>query len=269
MSLTELLKTYDIDDQEAEIYQVLLSKDWVTVLQLSRLGNIKRPTLYRVLEKLVSKGLVEKRIEESTTLYKASGGAPFEAFVGEQEARVKQMKDLLPELKSQLSSISTLKTSETSVHFYQGIRGLQYMEYKRTQTPNTEVLIFGGERWAALLGENFAEEVRNRAVANKIYFRELENTGNAKPIKDDGSTKWTKNTTYTLKHYRHRVLSEKQLKISQEMYIFNDTVHLVGCRGTDIFGIEIIGAENAKFHKQIFENFWNQAKVIDKFGDKV
>ncbi len=262
------LKTFGLDEKEREVYLLLLKNNWITALQLSRLTAIKRPTLYRVLEELSKKGLIETQVDDKTTHYSASDPKQFETLIFDQKKRTQDMQDVFSKLQNQLAFISLPKSKETAVHFYRGIKGLQYMELKKANAKNSDVLIIDTEQWTQFLGNEFAENIRNRIVENYVNIRELQNPINTKKINSDRTVGWTKNKEYLFKYYQHREISEKIINITQDLYIFNDTIHMHGYRENDLMGIEIINHDYAQMFRQLFEFLWSQARIVDKFGGK-
>ena len=62
MKIQEALGKFGLSENEQEVYLLLLKRGWSTALQLARAGKVKRTTLYRVLETLAQKGLVETQL---------------------------------------------------------------------------------------------------------------------------------------------------------------------------------------------------------------
>lgn len=271
MDLKKALKIFGLNEKEQEIYLLLAKHGWITALELSRRSPIKRTTLYRILESLTKKGLVEVQIGDKTTHYNAADPQQFESLIIEQEKKTKKLKQSLDDIQSQLKAISAIKPQETSIRFYKGKRGLKQMEWKMCQKENTQILLYESTQWWEALDKEFAEEIRVEQMKKNITIREIFNIENIKiigKIPADGTTPWTDNKEFVLNHYRHRAIPKKSLDLTQDLLIFNDVIHLHSYRENDLFGIEIISSDYAAMLKQQFEMAWNQAKTIDKFGGK-
>lgn len=249
IELREKLRVFGLSAKEAEVYLVLVTSGWVTALQLSRKCLIKRTTLYRVLESLITLGLVEEKLEDKTTLY---AGAPAENLanaVRDKELAIKEMKDILPGITEQIGWLKQVKPKEINVRFVRGVRGLQYLNLKHTRSTDKEVLIVDSNQWYTTLSREFAEEVRARVVKNGVRIRELTNHY-------DPKEQWTDNQEYLEKHYSFRLLGKQVMEITQDMYIFDNTIQFVGYNKNDLVGIEIESPEYATMLKQIFEVLW-------------
>src|SRR3990167_4273666 len=102
MRINEVLAQFGLDGKEREVYLLLLKQNWITALGLSRLTNISRPTLYRVIERLIKKGLVEVQLGDKTTHYNATDPQQFEILVHEQELKAKKMRSAFEELQGEI-----------------------------------------------------------------------------------------------------------------------------------------------------------------------
>lgn len=249
INLAEKLKVFGLNVKEVEVYLTLVAYEWLTALQISRKCSVKRTTLYRILESLIAMGLIEEKIEDKTTLYAAAPGENLESLIREKEKNIQEMRQMLPELTTQIGVLNQVKPMEVSVRFFRGIKGLQYLNLKHTSARGGEVLIIDSNQWDKVLSREFAEEVRARNVKNKIVVREVTNHY-------DKEVAWTDNLEYLRNHYQVRVLPKKILDITQDIYIFNDTIQYTGYSRNDLVGIEIVSGEYAQMMKQMFEILW-------------
>lgn len=267
MDIKSSLSIFGLNEKEQEVYLLLAKHGWITALELSRHSPIKRTTLYRILESLTTKGLVEVQIGDKTTHYNAADPKQFESLVIEQEKKTKDLRNTLQNLQESLKVISSVKPNETSVRFYRGTRGLKQMEWKRCEKQDVAIFIFdAGSLWLKYLGRDFAETIREEIVKKNIHIFEIANKERSEPIPENGHPSWSDNTVYVLNHFRGRVVPAKQFEITQDIYILSDAIHIHGYRENDIMGIEIMSVDFAKLMQQIFKFLWNQAEIFDKFG---
>lgn len=253
IEIAKKLEIFGLTSHEVEVYLVLASHDRLTALQLSRKCSIKRTTLYRVLESLIAMGLVEDKMADKTTHYAITVGDAFENLVQTRERETKTMRNMIPGIKSQLDLLNRVKPMDVSVRFFHGIRGLQYLNLKHTNAKDKEVLIIDSNQWDKVLSREFAEEVRARNVKNHVQVREIIN-------EHDKNTSWTDNQEYLHNYFRSRILPKSIFTISQDIYIFDETIHFSGYNKNDLVGIEIVSKEYAQMLKQLFEILWKMAK---------
>lgn len=266
MELKQALTEFGLDTKEQEVYLLLLKQNWITALKLSFLTSISRPTLYRVIERLIKRGLVEVQIGDKTTFYNATDPRQFEILVNEQEHKAKKLRNAFNEIQNQIRQLSSLKNKETRVNFYHGKRGLQNMEWKLCSKQNTEVLMFGSSKWYKILGHNFAEKWREEIVLNKVKIQELETPKNFEKIFADQESTWTKNTQYLSKHFRHRRIAKEKLYIPEGIFVHQDSIYFEGIGDYELVGIVITNKDFAQMLRQVFEHYWKEAEVLDKFG---
>lgn len=267
MEINEDLGLFGLNGQEQRVYLLLARLGWSTVLQISRHCQIKRTTLYRLIESLVRKGYVQTQVGEKTTFYNIAPPDSFETSILELEEKSKRMRRSIDTIKEYTQRMLETKLDETNLIYYKGIRGLKQMEwYVRAGTPNIEWQAFDSLQWTKILGTEFAEQMRQECVEKNIRVRGISNSED--PISNDGTTTWTKNTRYTTKYYRHRVISKKIIDIKQDIFITPDSIIFWGVKTNDEVAIQIKNKDYAVMMKQLFEYIWNQAKVIDIFGDR-
>ena len=235
------------------------------MVQLSRICGIKRPNLYRILELFTDKGLVETRLDDKTTYYRAADPKMLEVLVREQENKAREMRESLSQIQSHLHLVSS-HDSETHVHYYRGIRGLQHMLLKMHTQPKTTIYVFGSDDWREMIDFDFAEEMRAETVKQNSMIYELLNPEDDKSISQNGVVNWTKNLTYVLKHFRHRQISKKVLTMDKEIIVYNNFIHFYSYKDNDITGIEIENELYSQIIKQLFKLAWNCAKKVDDFG---
>src|SRR3989344_3527559 len=72
MNIEQSLELFGLDELQQKVFLTLGRSNWSTVVQLSRICDIKRPNLYRILETFTDKGLIETRLDDKTTYYRAA-----------------------------------------------------------------------------------------------------------------------------------------------------------------------------------------------------
>ena len=269
MDLAHSLHQFGLDRQETQVYLTLAKHPWITALKLSRLIEIKRPTLYRILERLQDKGLVEVKLEEKTSYFNIASPDSFANIITQQETKISQLKNNLAEMTTILSLTSQSAPTETIVHFYRGKKSLAYLENKKANCVNENLFIFdAGDLWFNIHGRDFAEKMRQKYVDNNIKIYELQNSPAITAVKDINKVDWTSNIAYLSDHYYHRRISKRLLDLSQDIYIIKDGIYMHNYNQDDIVGIEIVSKNYSQLLKQLFILAWNQAKIIDKFGGR-
>lgn len=124
-SSTELSLTLEdigLTEKEAAVYLALLSLETATAYQIAQACDVKKPTVYVILEDLRKKGLVLKVPYAKKALFAAQDIAE---YLGAQESRLKAARAIVPKLHALGSK------PKEGVYFFNGLRGIaQALEYK-------------------------------------------------------------------------------------------------------------------------------------------
>ncbi len=256
MILTSLLETFSLSHHEQETYLLLLKYPWSTVLTISKKSSIKRSSLYRVIDSLMIKGLVEMKVDDKTTYYKAADPSVFESLVTRQEQKALDMRKSLSNLVSQLTLLTQIDPSSTGVHFYRGAKGIEAIEWKMARQSNSELLVFGIDEWWRVIGHETAEKIRQRHIEQNIHLREILNK--EKYITGE----WTQ-VTGLESLYQERYISKDKFPIENELVISPDAFYIYSITPDEVSGIEIINQGYVNLMKSLFEMVWSQALKPD------
>src|SRR3989339_1952405 len=103
--LLSQLESFGLDKIEVDIYLFLLENGSKTPLDLSRETNINRSRIYRYLDKLKAKKLIEESNIGRGLKLKASDPQNLELLIHEQEYSLQKQKEMFPEIMNELSSL--------------------------------------------------------------------------------------------------------------------------------------------------------------------
>ncbi len=126
-----------LSENETKVFLVLLELGRGTVTQITRKAGLNRTTGYDILDSLVAKGLVSISGKEPKQEYLAETPERviswLETQISLKEAQLKNIKKLLPEMKS-LHNVA----GRPKVRFYEGASGLKDV-YEDTLTSTEEI----------------------------------------------------------------------------------------------------------------------------------
>jgi len=118
IKLLENLHEFGLEENEAKVYLASLSLGPTTVLNLSKHGDVKRTTVYEVVETLERKGLMKKEIHGFKTLYSPEHPERLENTL---ESKRLLLSRVLPELEGKFH----LKGTESSIKYYEGLSAIK------------------------------------------------------------------------------------------------------------------------------------------------
>ena len=245
------LMSLGFEDIEAVLYVHLLENGEQTPLELSRELNINRSKIYRYIEKLVAKKLIEQSVVDRGIRLKASDPKNLEIMLGDKEQVLKAQKESLPVFLESLKNLPVNLKQEFEVKHYHGIEGLKQMLWNHLAAKK-EIIGFSYKNKNDTVGKTFAEQIREEQVERKIMLYEVENET------DQGDTWYTKVAGWD-KFYNSRYISPKILTIKQYIAIYNNTVSIANWVNGVQVGVEIENSLFADTQKQIFWKFWEIA----------
>ncbi len=120
--LSHTLEEIGLTEKEAAVYLALLSLETATAYQIAEHCDVKKPTVYVILEELRKKGLVLKVPHAKKALFAAQD---LVEYVAAQESRLKAAHAILPRLHALGSK------PKEGVYFFNGLHGIaQALDYK-------------------------------------------------------------------------------------------------------------------------------------------
>ena len=120
--LAKNLEQIGLSPKEAQVYLALLSLESSTAYEIAQHCEVKKPTVYVILEDLRQKGLVLKVPHAKKALFAAR---EISEYLAEQRGKLNAVQSMLPRLMSLGGS------SKPKVYFFNGLRGFtEAMDYK-------------------------------------------------------------------------------------------------------------------------------------------
>lgn len=259
--ITTQLTQFGLDDVEVQIYLSLLERGAKTPLDLSRETNINRSKIYRYLDRLKTKRLIEETDKGRGLRLKAASPDSLQLLILEKEQQLKNQKEFLPELLKELTALPGSTQSGFEIKHYHGTDGLKQMLWNHLRAKK-EILVFGYENRNNIAGKAFAETIRFEQVERKITKIEIENA-------TDQGNYWYTSVANWGKYYKSRYIPEKILAMKQYQVIVNDTLSILNWADGNKVGVEITNASFAAMYKQIFWKFWDIAAEYIEEGKRI
>ncbi len=263
-NITNMLKPYGLSEEEAKIYIFLLESGVCTALTISRELHIGRTKVYRILDKLKNKLLVEEYIKERGAEFGATDPTKFKQLLIEKELEVTGLKQSLPDVLQSLTKLSTKAQKSSKVLYYQGVEGLKQVSWNALRAKKC-IRVYEVEHISDFLPADFSEVFRGEQVKRKITTKDLTNKSSFSGFTD---------VSELISHYSEfRYIPKNDLNIKFEALIYNDVYTTYTYKGEEVFCVEIHNAELADMQKQIFDFVWKRAKKMrfmdDRGGAKV
>ncbi len=116
--ITKLLEEYGLDKKEVKIYLLLVEKRELNAYSLAKIAGIHRSTTYAVLERLISKGFINRIQKDKKTFYSALEIIQTITQIKEKESI---LLSLIPEFEKVreegISKVRVLESKESQKQF--------------------------------------------------------------------------------------------------------------------------------------------------------
>ena len=162
--LQKILINIGLSGNEAQVYLTALMLGPTTVLALARATDIKRTTVYGIVEDLKQQGLMRVELKGLKTIYQAENPEKLEQVLLD---RHDEFKKKLPDFLS----IYNFKETETSIKRYEGLKALKHIYYESLKDikHNEEYLVITNqEQWYNLDPDFAMDYIEKRA---KLPFK--------------------------------------------------------------------------------------------------
>jgi len=243
-----------LSEIESELYLHLLEKGAMTPLQLSREIGINRTKIYRVLDLLSKKKLIEESLTERGKKFKAAKPSNLELMINAEEEQLRSKKGVAEDTIKLLSQLPLQSHIGFEVIHHKGISGLEQMLWNELKAQ--EVCLFATDKVDALVGKNFAKLHRKEVFERNIKYKEIGN----KSITDNSNVTMYNKVCSPKKLYEYRRIPESILRVRDGIVVYNDTLAIYNWLDKEYVGIEIVNKPLAETTKQIFWHFWKLGK---------
>ncbi len=161
--LATILRDIGLSEDEANVYLSSLSLGPTSVLKISRATDLKRTTIYGIIEALKEKGLMRIEVRGLKQFYTAESPEKLDVML---KRKKKEFESRLPEFMS----LYSMKGGESSFKYYHGIEAMKriYLETLREIKPHEEYLVVANQdKWFNLAPDFWMKEyIEKRAKLN-------------------------------------------------------------------------------------------------------
>ncbi|MBH41610.1 MAG: hypothetical protein CL685_02770 [Candidatus Magasanikbacteria bacterium] len=168
MILEKYLQQLGLSEKESKVYIATLQLGSGSVQEIAQKAGIKRPTTYTIIDELVKKGLVSKKISTKNTIFSAEGPENLGNLL---EQKKYALSSALPLLKN----IYKEESNKPSVKIYEGLDGTKQVYFNTIWMSKTEVLFFSSVKKLISLYPNILDSWVDHLQKEKISTKELIN----------------------------------------------------------------------------------------------
>ncbi|MDO8619075.1 MAG: helix-turn-helix domain-containing protein [Candidatus Daviesbacteria bacterium] len=168
MDKIKLLKQLGLEEKEIQTYLTLLSIGPAKATTIARESNIKRPSTYFVLDRLITKGLVSKSEDRKKELFKAEEPEILLRIAKQESIRAKNLEGSIKKLMQDLKKSYKKKLNSPRIQIFEGLEGLWNIA-EDTLKEKKEIYAFGSayELYSSFSFERL-EEYGKRRIRHRI-----------------------------------------------------------------------------------------------------
>lgn len=243
--LLTTLKQIGLNEKQAGIYLAALELGETTVKEIAKKAEIKRTTIYDLLDEMIESGLIKQTIKESRKKFIAASPAELQIIIQKREA-------LLSQIMPALSSMSNVDKVRPKIRFYEGKEGLVEV-YNDTLKHSGEILAFASEDILKTLGLAWAENYVSQRIKKRIYYKGI--MPKSSLLEKDFISQNQQQLRST------KVIDGQKYPFSNEIMIYgHQKIAIISAK--DSIGIIIESAEIHRTQKSIFELLWDNLPEI-------
>jgi sugar-specific transcriptional regulator TrmB len=241
MNLEQNLQKIGLSEKEAVLYLAGLQTGPATMQELVNGAQLKRATVYELVDSLKEKGLIKTILKGKRKIYIAED--PQNIF-----PLIKQKENVLNNILGQLLAIQSHAGKKPSVRIYQGVEGIKeiyedilskradYIEVLSTKLPDEKIRDYWG-------GEYVERRIKKgnhvKCIAPDIpYYQELQ-------AKDKFALRQTK------------LVPAQNFPFKNEMFAYNGKVAFITQEGDVSLGLVIESTDIYETVNVMLNHFWN------------
>jgi len=255
----EYLTRLGFDEGASRLYEALVAKGPLTILEASRATGIERTALYRQIESLTARGLIEEVLEHKLKRIRAANPEQIRLMLEQEKKRIGGLETSFSEFEREVTQLPEIKS--TQVRYYRGTAGLKQIMWNETRAKG-ELFGYTYRNMEEIAGVAFCKEWVAQIEKNGVVSRDL---------RSDEFMASTKRPGYERVHINQsawRYLPDSVMKLSHNLDIYNNVVAIYYWEDNDVFGVEIENEKIAQTQRSIWNTMWGLAekyKVPEKF----
>ena len=261
--IKDFLNQLGYTDEAARIYLSLIKNGPSTLLKISKDSDIERTKLYRLVDEFIKNGVVEEVPAYKRKTIKAVDLSAIGLLVKEKQSKALSLQKTFPLFSSVVKDFSKNSIPDVNVVYYRGIEGMKQMIWHVTRAKGL-YRTYSYRFWNDIVGDKFTLDINKEMVAKNFKVHDLYSDQYIK-YKEAWMQTRGKKPSGDWSFWRAHFISEKYVKINQNVDIYNDIVAYSYWDKGEMFGVEIQNQRVADMQKQIHDVLWKMSRKIDHF----
>jgi sugar-specific transcriptional regulator TrmB len=242
----EILKEIGLSEHESAVYFTMVSIGPAPVLKIARASEVKRTTIYSVIDALKEKGLVRVELKGFKSLFVAESPEKLESILEQRKNKLKShLRDFM--------EIYNKGGGETLIKIYEGMEGVRsvYNGLLHDIKPGEDYMIIAGMEKAYNLDKAFYDDLRERRAKLPIRIRIL--------VADPENEESKKIIQFQKNFNMEAKALPPETKLTTNMVITPQRI-IIHQLEMPIVALVIENKNMIKMHQELFEVMWKTAK---------
>jgi len=243
--LTETLEKIGLTENEARVYYAALSLGPATVLQIANTAEIKRTTVYAVIESLQHKGLMSIDVGHFKRRYVAEDPTKLDYIL-------KNSREIFHEMLPQFTELYKLKGGDSYFKYYEGLDAIKQLYSKTLELikPHEDYLVITDRvKWLRLDPIFFQNFIERRAKLNINTRILLQDSKMARELQ-----KYQRNYNVKIKILPKDVFLPTNLVILPNVVMIHQLTE-------PIMSLVIENRSIVRMHREFFEIMWKSILI--------
>jgi len=236
------LQSIGLVKEEADVYLAGLELGETSVQNLAKKAGIKRPTTYKILEKLMENGIFYQTLKGKKRYFNAENPEKLKLSLKQKEL---ELNKIMPELKL----IYNLSDTKPKVKFYEGVAGAisVYDDTLASSKEGDEILSYTSiKNVFSIFPKDYAESYFERRVAKNITAKII-------ALDSEEAREWKANAAKEMREI-FLVPEDKNIFLG-DTEIYGDKVALISYK-ENFMAVVIESREIANMQRFIFNLAW-------------
>lgn len=253
-----------ISSKEAAILVSLLTLGPMKIADLSKRTAIPRSSIYRYVTPLEQKGLVSWVMGFRSNLLAIGNLSILSDDLERQRSRIKAKEDALKELVDFAGNQSKKSFNKTTINYYEGVNGIRQLIWNSLNTKgilkaytNATRRDIVGKTWL----DRYCLEFLHRGLEDRVLC-DL-NYAKSAYTRFGGRSNYFSPVSKYNEVSEERVFRSPLIKITGEIYIYDDVVATYSWEKGYLVGTEIVSRYIASTQHSIFDLLWDMTQPID------
>lgn len=252
LAYQQSLKEAGLTKDQAAAYEALVKMGTAPASDVAYGAGIGRPLTYKVLDELMSMGIVEKDESRKVARFTPAHPLKLKERIEKRAEEAQNAKTALEGVLGRLTSDFNLISGKPGVRFFEGLEGVREVAWDTLTTKDELRMYADVEAIRKYIPELNAEYVAERKKRN-IKKRTL-------VLDTHGSREYYKSTIPDITDTR--LIKTDELPFQSDMHIYDGKVSYITFSEDRLIGIIIADPHIYATHKYLFDFMWSKAESI-------